>query len=200
MRSLAVLALLVGLCSGTSAAEPTPAGDLELAREYLSRGDTVAARKAFHGPALRGIADAQEALAAMMLEGIGGPADMDGAMQWLCLLAHQPSGGESVTRAAWFLAEYFRTGGGLPGRRYNQGDRGQEDPVKAYFWFRVMAEQDRLYRESVADAVSMGRLGASSVARELREAERQRVEHRLERWRPGQAPGPPGHCLDLPAG
>jgi hypothetical protein len=113
---------------------------------------------------------------------------------------HHPAGGENMARAAWFLAEYFRTGGGLPGPSYNHGVRGREDPVKAYFWFRVMVEQERLFDSAVEDAVNMGRLGASSVSRELYAQERQQVDARLERWRPDQVPPSPAQCLELPAG
>jgi len=194
----ALLACLVALPVGGAAGAQDAA--VEEARTLLARGDAVGARAALRTPAQGGSVQAQGMLAAMLLDGVGGRADRARAMQWLCMLVHHRHGGASVARAAWFLAEYFRTGGGLPGRRYNEGERQREDPVKAYFWFRVMAEQAGLFETAVEDAVNMGRLGGSSVARQLLEGERQRVDRRLERWSPGQVPASPERCLELPDG
>ena len=63
-----------------------------------------------------------------------------------------------------------------------------------------MGEQESLFQTVAEDAARMGRLGASSVARQLHEGERQQVERRLERWSPGQVPSSPEQCLELPDG
>jgi len=167
-------------------------------QQLLQAGQAAEARGAVLALARTGHRQAQETLASMLLRGVGGPPDRQRAMAWLCMRAHAPEGGKAVTQALWLLAEYFRTGGGLPGRRYNDGDRSREDPVKAYFWFKVMAGQDRHYQQVVADAARLGRLGAGTVVKQLLDGEKQQVERRLESWSPARPPSSPERCLDLP--
>lgn len=187
--------LLLAWCT---AALPAGAAALDEARELLARGEVDRAREALRALALAGDAQAQEALAAMALDGIGVERDAERAMPWLCLLAHQSAGGPAVVRALWFLAEYHRTGGAVPGRGWSRGERGAENPLKAYFWYRVMAEQRRLYARVEPRARALGRMGAETAARELFEGERQLVERRLERWSPAETPASPRECLELP--
>jgi hypothetical protein len=189
-----VLATVLAL----AALAPVRAADFDAASELLERGALTRARAAFTDLARAGDARAQDALAAMLLQGIGGPRDVQGAMGWYCLLAHQPAGGREVVHALWFLAEYFRTGGGLPGERWNDGAREREDPVRAYFWFSLMAAQAEFYEQVLDEGVTLGRAGRHSVGRELYEGEKQQVERRLQRWEPDRIPGSAGTCLELP--
>ncbi len=195
---LVMLAMLAALAGAVAADAGAPDPALAEARRLLEQGRTEQARAAFRALAASGDAHAQDVLAAMVLEGVGGPADRPGAMGWYCMLAHQPAGGRPVVRALWVLAEYYRTGGGLPGRRYNQGRPDREDPVRAYFWFRLMADQAAHYEQVLEDGVRLGRLGSREVARQLYEGERQQVDRRLERWSPTPAPERPETCLELP--
>jgi hypothetical protein len=103
-----------------------------------------------------------------------------------------------VAEAVWLLAEYFRTGGGLPGWRYTEGRREREDPVRAHFWFLLLASQDAHYDEVVEDTLSLGALGARTTGRELTEAERRLVQDRLVRWRPLPVAADRERCLRLP--
>jgi len=168
------------------------------ARDLLSSGDAQGARREFQRLAQRGDAEAQDALAAMWLEGIGGAADRGIAMAWFCRLAHQREGGRAVIRALWFLAEYFRTGGGLPGRRYTQGTRELQNPVKAYFWYQVMVRHAELYDVTYDEAGTLGRLGSASAARELSEDEKEQVRQQALRWSPSERVSSAQACLNLP--
>jgi TPR repeat protein len=179
-------------------ASPAPAADYDAARGLLEDGAAEQARRAMRELALAGDARAQGALARMLVAGVGGPEDRTAGMQWFCVLAHQPDGGRAVVEAVWLLAEYFRTGGGLPGWRYTEGRREREDPVRAYFWFRLLASQGTHYGEVVQDALPLGALGARTTGRELTEAERRAVEDRLARWRPLPVPAQRARCLRLP--
>ncbi|MCH9675450.1 MAG: hypothetical protein K0U93_28695 [Gammaproteobacteria bacterium] len=166
----------------TGAQPPAASVALMDARTLLQAGDAAAARVAFSALAQADDIDAQDALAAMWLEGIGGPQDRSTAMVWYCRLAHQPRGGRLVMRAVWFLAEYFRTGGGLPGRRYNDGTPALQNPLRAYFWYQVMARQAELYQITRDEALKVGRLGSASVERELTIEEQKQVAHDVRRW------------------
>ena len=84
--------------------------DFEAAVGLLEQGASVRARSAFEALARAGDARAQDALAGMLVAGVGGSADREEAMSWYCVLAHQPGGGREVVHALWLLAEYFRTG------------------------------------------------------------------------------------------
>lgn len=168
------------------------------ARDLLSAGDAQGARVEFQRLAQHGDAEAQDALAAMWLEGIGGAADRSIAMAWFCRLAHQREGGRAVIRALWFLAEYFRTGGGLPGRRYTQGTRELQNPVKAYFWYQVMVRHRELYAVTYNEAGTLGRLGSASAARELSEDEKEQVREQALRWSPRERVSSAQACLNLP--
>ena len=132
------------------------------------------------------------------LEGIGGAQNRETAMYWFCRLAHQPSGGRAVMRALWFLAEYFRTGGGLPGRRYTEGTAELRDPLKAYFWYQVMTRQAELYDRAPAEALKLGQIGSDSAARELYESEKQQVMRSLQHWSPSEPVSSAQACLNLP--
>ena len=167
-------------------------------RELIASGNARSARGEMRELAQNGDADAQDALAAMWLEGIGGAADREVAMSWFCRLAHQPRGGRAVMRALWFLAEYFRTGGGLPGRRYLDGTRELQNPVKAYFWYQLMVKQAELYDVTLDEALKLGRLGSASVGRELLAGEKQQVDRRIQRWSPRDPVVSARTCLKLP--
>lgn len=199
IRVLAGLLLTLAMqAAGATEPAPAPSPALDAAAQLLRAGDLPAARAAYLALAESGEPLAQQAMAKMLLEGLGGAADRRAAMHWLCRLAHHRDGGPDVVRAQWYLAEYFRTGGGLPGQRYNDGDRAAEDPLKAYFWFGLMAAQPRLYARVEARAVTLGLVGMSQVARQLHEGERQQVARALERWTPGDTPPPGAACLHLP--
>ena len=178
-------------------ASPQSAG-VARARSLLDGGDAHGARAAFSDLAEANDVDAQDALAAMWLEGIGGPAQRETAMYWFCRLAHQPRGGRPVMRAPWYLAEYFRTGGGLPGRRYLDGSHDLQNPLKAYFWYQAMARQDELYDTTLAEARELGEVGSATVARELRDEDKQQVVRRVQRWSPRHPVSSAQACLNLP--
>ena len=198
MRALRVMPACVLLAVAAVAAEPVPSAAWQAAAQLLRRGDAQGARAAYRELAEAGDPLAQQALATMLLDGRGGGADRQRAMHWLCRLAHHRRGGPEVLRAAWYLAEYFRTGGGLPGQRYNDGERGAENPIKAYFWFGVMAGQERYYARTVASARTLGELGMRRVGDQLYAGERQQVQRALARWTPLDAPSRGERCLDLP--
>jgi TPR repeat protein len=198
MRALRVMAACALLAVAAVAAEPVPSAALQAAAQLLRQGDAPGARAAYRELAEAGNPLAQQALATMLLDGLGGAADRQRAMHWLCRLAHHRRGGPEVLRAAWYLAEYFRTGGGLPGQRYNDGARSAENPIKAYFWFGVMAGQERYYARIVASARTLGELGMRRVGDQLYDGERQQVERALERWTPHDAPSGGERCLELP--
>jgi TPR repeat protein len=139
------------------------ADDFDAALEALRAGEVLAARAQMQVLAEQGEPRAQDVLAAMLLKGVGGPADVPAAMGWYCMLAHHPGGGRATVNALWRLAEYFRTGGGQPGRAYQDGDPAQENPLKALFWFEVMAQQQRHYAEVLPQGVRLGRIGAGRV-------------------------------------
>ncbi len=185
----------------SGAAESGAAGaDFAAAQALLERGDAARARGLLARLSLDGDPRAQRALARMLVAGVGGPADREEAMGWFCVLAHQPSGGRDVVQALWLLAEYFRTGGALPGFRYGEGRRDRENPLRAHFWFTLLATQDRHYEQVVEDAARLGALGMRSTGRELREGERERVARRAAGWQPLPDPAPPARerCLSLP--
>jgi TPR repeat protein len=193
-----VLAVLLLASAGAGGADRARSPLLDAAAQLLREGDLPRARAAYRELAEAGDPLAQQAMARILLDALGGAADRRGAMHWLCRLAHHRDGGPDVVRAQWYLAEYFRTGGGLPGQRYNDGERAAEDPVKAYFWFGIMAAQQRHYAQVEASAVTLGQVGMSQVGRQLHEGERQQVLRALERWAPGEPPRADGDCLDLP--
>ena len=200
VRPVVLPVVLIMVLSGASARadEPAMSPALQAAGALLRGGEPARARAAYRELAEAGDPLAQQALAVMLLQGIGGDADRSGAMYWLCRYAHDPAGGPDVVRALWYLAEYFRTGGGLPGQRYNEGVREAEDPVKAYFWFAVLAAQDRHYARVERSGVRLGQVGMAQVGRQLHENERQQVMRALERWSPADARGAGADCPDLP--
>lgn len=198
MSSLRVMSACLLLAVAAVAAEPLPSAALQAAAQLLRQGDAPGARAAYRDLAEAGNPLAQQALAGMLLDGLGGAADRQRAMHWLCRLAHHRAGGPDVLRAAWYLAEYFRTGGGLPGQRYNDGERAAENPIKAYFWFGVLAGQARYYARTDARARTLGELGMRRVGDQLYDGERQQVERALERWTPLDAASRSERCLDLP--
>jgi TPR repeat protein len=198
MSALRITAACLLLAVACGAAEPVPSAALQAAAQLLRQGDVQGARAAYRELAEAGDRRAQQVLAGMLLDGVGGAADRPRAMHWLCRLAHHRDGGPEVLRAAWYLAEYFRTGGGLPGQRYNDGERAAENPIKAYFWFGVLAGQARYYARTDASARTLGELGMSRVGDQLYDGERQQVERALERWAPLDAASRGARCLDLP--
>ena len=100
--------------------------------------------------------------------------------------------------AVWFLAEYFRTGGGTPGPGYNDGRAENENPVRAYFWFSVMAGQQELYETVDERSVILGRIGANAVTGGLLGEERAALDEALGRWRPSRPVASAEACLALP--
>jgi hypothetical protein len=171
--------------------------DLALAR--VEAGDTGGALPELERLARAGDPRAQDALAGILARGIGVRADVSGAMGWYCLLANHPEGGRPVMHAVWFLAEYFRTGGALPGSAgYRGGSREREDPIRAYFWFRVLERQAELYANVDGPSRRMGQVGAASVGRELYAQERAALDAAVARWRPRARFDAPAECLELP--
>jgi TPR repeat protein len=195
---LAVLAgcaiILQLLCAAPARA------DLDAALERLRSGDFENALPELRVLARGGDARAQDTLAGLYVEGIGVDRDVDEAMGWYCRVAHQRSGGPEVMHAVWFLAEYFRTGGGVPGPRYNDGRSEAENPLRAYFWFSVMAGQQELYETVDARSVILGKIGVNTVGGVLLAEEKIALGEALERWRPTRPVDSPEACLALPDG
>ena len=79
----------------------------------------------------------------------------------------------------------------------HSGQRALEDPVKALFWFEILAQQERFYARAVPEGARLGRIGAGRVGRFLLPGEREAVLARLEGWRPAP-PGDGEACLALP--
>ncbi len=176
------------------------AAQFDIARGKMNSGDFIAAHKILRTLATQGHANAQDVLASMYIQGLGVEIDRQKAMQWYCALAHQPQGGRLVSRALWMLAEYFRTGGGLPSKRYKGKSREHEDPYRAYFWFQIMAQQKNYFQEVYQDGEKLGNIGRYIVATQLEEAEIDQIKHYLQGW---EAKGPMESiesCLALPQG
>ena len=174
--------------------------DFQQAQKQLESGDFAKALPELQRLAEGGDARAQDTLADLYLEGIGIGRDVPVAMSWYCRVAHQPRGGPAVMHAVWFLAEYFRTGGGVPGRAYNAGRRGDENPLRAYFWFSIMAGQDALYETVDERSVILGKIGVNAVGGVLYAGERIAIEEALKGWRPAQPVDSAAACLALPEG
>jgi len=174
--------------------------DVESVLERLRDGEVETALPELRSLARDGDARAQDALATVYLEGIGVPADPQRAMGWYCALAHHGEGGERVIRAVWHLAEYFRTGGGVPGAGYRRGRREREDPVRAYFWFAVMARQETYYDQVEGGSTTLGKMGVNAMSRLLFPEERAALEKALERWRADRFTAGGAQCLALPTG
>jgi hypothetical protein len=103
-------------------------------------------------------------------------------------------------QAVWRVAEYFRTGGGVPGRRYTEGRRENEDPLRAYFWFSIMAEQKSLYEQVDDNTVTLGKIGVNSLSRVLFDAEKATLGEAVASWRPTRPVVSGADCLRLPDG
>lgn len=175
-------------------------GDFETAADAIERGDFKAALSELGPMAAAGDPRAQDALATMYLRGLGVERDVRAGMSWYCMLAHHGEGGRGIMQAVWYLAEWFRTGGGMPGRHYNDGDRGHEDPIRAYFWFSVMAKQKALYDTVHEDSVRLGKIGKTAVGAVLFEVEKAEIGEALSRWQPTDPAASPEECLRLPRG
>ena len=121
-------------------------------------------------------------------------------MGYTCLVAHHAVGGKGVMTAVWVLAEYFRTGGGVPGAHYNAGKIEREDPYRAYFWFSVLANQAHLYEQVLEDSVRLGLVGKQSVARVLFENEKVILAAALNTWHVQPFTAGPENCLREPPG
>lgn len=174
--------------------------DFESAAEAIRRGEIETGIAEFESLAGAGDARAQDALATIYLKGLGVPRDVGAAMSWYCMLAHHPEGGRGVMQAVWFLAEWFRTGGGIPGRHYNDGRRADEDPIRAYFWFSVMAMQKELFRQVHEDSVRLGKIGMTAVGSALYDDEIAAIGAAVNDWRPDKPVASPQRCLEIPAG
>jgi hypothetical protein len=172
----------------------------DIARDKMNKGDFIAAHKMLRTLGIQGHANAQDVLASMYIQGLGVKIDRQKAMQWYCALAHQPQGGRLVSRALWMLAEYFRTGGGLPSKRYKGKIRENEDPYRAYFWFEIMARQKNYFQEIYQDGEKLGNIGRYIVARQLEEAEIDQIKHFLQQWEPHEPVASLESCLALPQG
>lgn len=184
----------------TLSSQPAARADFESAAEAIRRGEIETGIAEFESLAGAGDARAQDALATIYLKGLGVPRDVGAAMSWYCMLAHQPEGGRGVMQAVWFLAEWFRTGGGIPGRHYNDGRRADEDPIRAYFWFSVMAMQKKLFRQVHDDSVRLGKIGMTAVGSALYDDEILAIGAAVNDWRPDRPVASPERCLEIPAG
>jgi len=174
--------------------------DFEGALERLQGGDFARALPELESLARAGDVRAQDTLAGLYVAGIGVARDLPLAMTWYCRVAHQPRGGPVVMHAVWFLAEYFRTGGGLPGPTYNDGRPEDENPLRAYFWFSVMAGQQRLYDTVDDRSVILGKIGVNALGGALFETEKAALAEALTRWRPTRPVDSGDACLSLPDG
>ena len=186
--------VLVVVLLGAAAAH----ADFEAALERLQGGDFARALPELRSLARDGDARAQDTLAGLYVAGIGVERDVPRAMRWYCRVAHQPQGGPVVMHAVWFLAEYFRTGGGLPGPTYNDGRPEDENPLRAYFWFSIMAGQQGLYDTVDERSVMLGKIGVNTVGGALFEAEKAALAEALGRWRPTRPVDSGEACLSLP--
>lgn len=194
-RAAFLLAAVLSLAGHDSAR-----ADFQSAAAAFNRGEVATGIAEFESLASAGDARAQDALATIYLKGLGVPRNVDTAMSWYCMIAHQPEGGRGVMQAVWFLAEWFRTGGGIPGRHYNDGRRANEDPIRAYFWFSVMAKQKDLYRQVHEDSVRLGKIGMTAVGSALFDDEIAAVGEAVRKWRPERPIASPKRCLRIPAG
>lgn len=186
------------LVAGLSGAAPAGAG-FEAAVERLQRGDFANALPELRALARDGDVRAQDTLAGLYLKGIGVERDVAEAMGWYCRVAHHRSGGTQVMHAVWYLAEYFRTGGGVPGPGYNDGRPADENPLRAYFWFSVLAGQGALYDTLDERSRVLGKIGMNAVGGELFDHEKAALGRALSRWHPAR-PVDSAACLSLPEG
>ncbi len=174
--------------------------DLDGALERLEQGDFARALPELERLARGDDARAQDTLAGLYLEGIGVERDVPVAMGWYCRVAHHPQGGPEVMHAVWFLAEYFRTGGDVPGPAYNAGRREDENPLRAYFWFSIMAGQQGLFDTVDDRSVILGKIGVNVVGGVLFAHEKAALENAVQRWRPTRRVASGDACLALPDG
>lgn len=174
--------------------------DFKAAIERLESGDFPRALPELHALARGGDARAQDTLAGLYLKGIGVGRDVPEAMGWYCRVAHHAQGGPEVMHAVWFLAEYFRTGGGVPGPGYNDGRPEDENPLRAYFWFSVLAGQRELYDTVDERSRMLGKIGVNAVGGVLFTEEKAAIGEALSRWQPTQPVDSAGACLALPEG
>lgn len=172
--------------------------DFDSAADALKNGDIDGGLREMEAVAKGGDPRAQDALATIYLKGVGVTRDVRAAMSWYCMLAHYRQGGQGVMRAVWILAEWFRTGGGIPGQRYNEGKPENEDPLRAYFWFSVMAQQEDLYEEAHDNSVRLGKIGMTRVGRALYDEEKTALRAAVTHWRPTQSVSTPLRCLEIP--
>ncbi len=179
---------------------PPARAEFGQALEALHKGDFARAVPELQTLARAGDARAQDTLAGIYLQGIGVERDVALAMAWYCRVAHHVQGGRQVMHAVWFLAEYFRTGGGLPGSTYGDARREQENPLRAYFWFSVMAGQGGLFDQVDERSAILGKLGVNAVAGVLFETEMAGVQAALKVWHPNRPVESGDACLALPEG
>ncbi|MGI9334709.1 MAG: hypothetical protein ACR2RL_16325 [Gammaproteobacteria bacterium] len=169
------------------------------ALKLLESGQVEAALQALRVLAANRDFRAQGALANIHLEGLGVPRDPAKAMRWYCLLAYHREGGELIMTGIWRLAEYLRTGGGVPGHGYAERDAAREDPIRALFWFQVLAQQSRWYLDVDTSSQRIGSLGVRRLTDQLFPVELERVAAALEHFDPARPP-PDSSCLKAPAG
>ena len=141
---------------------------------------------------------AQLALASMRINGLGVEPDRRAGFGWLCLAAHHDRISEPVVHATWLLAEWFRTGGGLAERHYEGRSREHEDPMRAYFWYSVLARMGARDVEAGDRAAQLGGLGQRSVGSMLFAPEREEMAAAAAAWQPWTRPADGETCLALP--
>ena len=193
-RALALVASLL-LTAGVGRAQ----GDVPALMQAAAGGDR-AALATLEGRARRGGLAEQLVLARLSIDGVGVARDVRAGYGWLCLAAHHDEVSASSVRAAWLVAEWFRTGGGLADRGYRGASRDREDPVRAYFWYGVLRMMGARDAEGGAQAARLAALGQRSVSRSLFESERTRMDAAAEAWEPWTPPADGELCLALPPG
>ncbi len=146
---------------GSPAGAPSPAEQLELARDRLRRGEYVEAAGAYRASAEQGQAEAQFSLGVLYALGQGVQADLAEAVRWYSRAAeasgaaarynlgekyNQGVPGRSVDDARSWIAALSRLGEASSplavGSDYHFGAQGlPKDAERAYHWFGRAAEQ-----------------------------------------------------------
>lgn len=193
------------VCAARAQTEPSKVGDVTgdayaAALKLLEAGEAAPAIRALNALAAGNDLRAEGALANIYLEGLGVSRAPARAMQWYCRLAYHREGGETIMRGIWRMAEYLRTGGGVPGHGYSQADLEREDPIRALFWFEVLAQQERWYDAADASSQRIGRLGARELKSQLFPAELEKVRVALDSFDVANPPSPSETCLTHPPG
>ena len=91
-------------------------------------------------------------------------------------------------------------GGGVPGYGYARRDPAREDPIRALYWYELLANQSRWFDSVDANSQRVGRLAAKRLRGDLFEAERARVATALAAFDATRAPPVNASCLRTPRG